>query len=79
MLTWKDVIKFTKEGNPKTDRIVERSEEEWKSMLTMEQYRVTRMKGTERAFISEMCSLFEPGLYACICCNTLMIDASNTF
>ncbi len=79
MLTWKDVIKFTKEGNLKPDRMVERSEEEWKSMLTMEQYRVTRLKGTERAFSSEMCSLFEPGLYACVCCNTLLFDASTKF
>lgn len=79
MLNWKDVIRYTKEGNPKPDRIVERSEEEWKSMLTMEQYRVTRMKGTERAFSSEMCSLFEPGLYACLCCDTLLFDASTKF
>jgi methionine-R-sulfoxide reductase len=79
MLTWKDVIKFIREGNPKPDRIVERSEEEWKSMLTTEQYHVTRRKGTERAFSSDMCSLFEPGLYACVCCNTLLFDASTKF
>jgi methionine-R-sulfoxide reductase len=79
MLTWKDIIRFTKEGNPKPDRIVERSEEEWKAMLTPEQYHVTRRKGTERAFSSEMCSLFEPGRYTCICCNTLLFDASTKF
>ncbi|MDO1447691.1 peptide-methionine (R)-S-oxide reductase MsrB [Rhodocytophaga aerolata] len=79
MITWKDVIKFVREGNPKPDRIVERSEEEWKSMLTTEQYHVTRKKGTERAFSSDMCSLFEPGLYACVCCNTLLFDASTKF
>jgi methionine-R-sulfoxide reductase len=79
MLTWKDVIRYIREGNPKPDRVIERSEEEWKSMLTTEQYRVTRMKGTERAFSSEMCSLFEPGRYACICCGTLLFDASTKF
>lgn len=79
MLTWKDVIKFVREGNPKPDRIVERREEEWKSMLTTEQYHVTRKKGTERAFSSDMCSLFGPGLYACVCCNTLLFDASTKF
>ena len=31
---------------------------------------MTRAKGTERPFSSEMCSLFEPGLYACLCCDT---------
>jgi methionine-R-sulfoxide reductase len=79
MLTWKDVIKFAKEGNPKPDRIVERSEEEWRAMLSPEQYHVTRKKGTERAFSSEMCSLFEPGRYTCVCCNTLLFDASTKF
>jgi methionine-R-sulfoxide reductase len=79
MLTWRDVIKFAKEGNPKPDRIIEKSEEEWRAMLTSEQYHVTRKKGTERAFSSEMCSLFEPGKYGCICCNTLLFDASTKF
>jgi methionine-R-sulfoxide reductase len=79
MLTWKDVIRFAKEGNPTPDRTITRSEEEWKSLLTAEQYYITRQKGTERAFSSEMCSLFEPGIYACVCCDTLLFDASEKF
>ena len=79
VLTWKDVIRFAKEGNPKPDRVVERTEEEWRTQLTPEEYRVTRLKGTERAFSSEMCSLFEPGLYGCVCCDTLLFDASEKF
>jgi len=79
VLTWKEVIRFAKEGNPKPDRVVERTEEEWRARLTPEEYRVTRLKGTERAFSSEMCSLFEPGLYGCLCCDTLLFDASEKF
>jgi methionine-R-sulfoxide reductase len=26
-----------------------------------------------------MCSLFEPGLYACVCCDTLLFDAETKF
>ncbi len=78
-MQWKDIIRFVKEGNPTPDRVVNRSEQEWKSILTAEQYRVTRQKGTERAFSSEMCSLFEPGLYACVCCDTLLFDAAEKF
>ncbi|MCL4126663.1 UNVERIFIED_CONTAM: hypothetical protein GTU68_058553 [Idotea baltica] len=49
------------------------------SLLTSEQYRVTRCAGTERAFSSSMCSLFEPGIYQCICCETQLFDAQNKY
>jgi methionine-R-sulfoxide reductase len=79
MLKWIDIKSFAREGNPKPDRRVEKSETEWRAQLSDEEYRVTRLKGTERAFSSEMCSLFEPGLYSCVCCNTLLFDASEKF
>ena len=58
---------------------IEKSEEEWKSLLTEEQFYVTRKKGTERAHSSEMCNLFEPGKYACVCCNTVLLTAKKNF
>lgn len=79
MLKWIDVIRFAQKGNPTPDRRVTRSEAEWKAQLSEEEFRVTRLKGTERAFSSDMCSLFEPGLYECICCNTLLFDANEKF
>ena len=50
MLNWLDVIKFAKHGNPKAPRRVIKTEEDWKALLTPEQFRVTRKKGTERAY-----------------------------
>ena len=79
MLHWKDIMHFATEGNPEPDRKVVKTEEEWKAQLTEEEYRVTRQKGTERAFSSDMCSLFEPGLYQCVCCGTLLFDATEKF
>ena len=79
MLDWGDVLRFANHGNPTPERRDERSEEEWKSALTAEEFRVTRLKGTERAFSSEMCSLFEPGKYKCVCCGTPLFDASVKF
>ena len=79
MLRWLDVIKFANNGNPTPDKRVEKTPEEWKALLTDEQFRITRLKGTERAFSSDLCSYFEPGRYACICCGTVLFDADTKF
>lgn len=79
MLKWIDVIRFASTGNPIPDKKVVKTNEEWHKLLTPEEFRVTRLKGTERAHSSEMCSLFEPGKYACICCGTLLFDANEKF
>ena len=79
MIDWKQVMYWAAKGNPDPDRVVVKSEAEWKAQLTPEQYQVTRKKGTERPFSSEMCGLFEPGLYKCVCCDTLLFDASEKF
>ena len=79
MLHWNDVIQFANHGNPQPERKVRKSEEEWRVQLTPEQYRITRQKGTEYPFSSEMCDLFEPGLYACVCCSTELFDSSEKF
>lgn len=79
MLKWLDVIKFANHGNPEPSRRVEKTNEEWEALLTPEQFRITRGKGTERAHSSEMCQLFEPGKYACICCETLLFDSASKF
>jgi len=79
MLKWNDVVKMGKDGNLPPDQKITKTEAEWRQMLTPEQYHVTREAGTERAFSSAMCSLFEPGLYECLCCGTLLFDASEKF
>ncbi|RZJ65584.1 MAG: bifunctional methionine sulfoxide reductase B/A protein [Flavobacterium sp.] len=79
MLKWIDVIKFTGQGNPKPEQKVIKSDAEWVQVLAPEEFRVTRQKGTERAFSSEMCSYFEPGIYACVCCGTPLFDSGEKF
>lgn len=79
MLTWIDVIKFANNGNPTPDQRVEKSESEWKKLLTPEQFQIARLKGTERAGTGEFCERHEPGLYGCICCGTPLFDSRKKF
>jgi methionine-R-sulfoxide reductase len=79
MLTWIDVQKVAKSGNLAPDRKVTKSDEDWRRQLSPEEFRVTRTAGTERAFSSDMCSLFEPGIYACVCCGTVLFDSATKF
>lgn len=55
------------------------SEVEWKGRLTPEQYRVTRRKGTERAFSGKYWAHHEQGIYRCVCCGTPLFDSSTKF
>ncbi len=79
MLNWNDVIKFANHGNPAPSRRVEKTDKEWKELLSPDVYLITREKGTERAHSSEMCELFEPGRYECICCGTPLFDSAEKF
>lgn len=79
MLTWTDILALVKNGNPPPRRRVEMTDAEWRARLSPAEYQVTRRAGTERPFSSEMCGLFEPGRYACICCDTLLFDAKEKF
>lgn len=79
MLKWTDVRKVAKDGNPAPDRKVTKTDAEWRKQLSPEQYQVTRRAGTEAPFSSEMCSLFTPGIYSCVCCDTVLFDASQKF
>ncbi len=79
MLTWKDVIHFSVKGNPEPDRRVEKTDEEWRRQLTPEQFRITRKKGTEAPHTGALCSIYEPGVYSCICCDTPLFDSTIKF
>lgn len=79
MLKWIDIVKFANQGNLTPDRRIEKTEDEWRDILMPEVFRITRLKGTERAHSSALCSLFEPGKYGCACCGTLLFDSGEKF
>lgn len=79
MLTWNEVLRRADEGNVPPPQRVERTDEEWRAQLDPVAYQVTRHAATERPFSNDMCSQFEPGLYSCVCCDTLLFDAAEKF
>jgi methionine-R-sulfoxide reductase len=79
MLRWNDILETASKGNPAPDRKVKKTDDEWRKQLSAEQFAVTRKAGTERPFSSEMCSLFKPGTYSCVCCDTPLFDSSGKF
>ena len=60
------------------DKVV-KSEKEWRAQLTPEQYRVTREKGTERAFTGAYHATKTRGVYHCVCCGQPLFDADTKF
>ena len=58
---------------------VTKTDEEWRALLTMEQFAVARKKGTEYAFSGKYHTTHEPGIYRCICCGTDLFDAATKF
>jgi len=62
-----------------TRRRVAKSDADWRKQLTPEQYRVTRQKGTERAFTGEYHDSKTPGTYACVCCGAPLFGSDAKF
>lgn len=58
---------------------VRKSDEEWKRLLTPEQYRVTRHGGTECAFTGAYHGQHEAGIYQCACCGIDLFRSREKF
>ena len=58
---------------------IHKSDAEWRSMLTDEQYKVTRRKGTEPPFKNAYWNNHEEGQYRCVCCGQPLFDSTTKF
>jgi len=67
-----------RKGIPMNGR-VEKSDAEWRAILTPDQYRVARQKGTERAFTGAYWNSKDDGVFCCVCCGQPLFDAKTKF
>jgi len=58
---------------------VEKSDAEWRAMLTAEQYRVARQHGTERAGTSPLNHEKRAGMFKCVCCDAPLFASADKF
>lgn len=56
-----------------------KSEAEWRAQLTDDEYRVTRERGTERAFTGRYWDHHEDGTYTCVGCAAPLFEAAAKF
>ncbi|HUY89578.1 MAG TPA: peptide-methionine (R)-S-oxide reductase MsrB [Pirellulales bacterium] len=55
------------------------SDDEWRSRLTPEQYKITRAKGTERSFCGTLLDNKQQGVYSCVCCGLPLFSSDAKF
>ena len=61
-----------------TDKVI-KTDEEWRQILTPEQFQVTRKAGTERAFTGELLNNHEEGVYLCSDCGQELFSSDTKF
>ena len=72
---------FEPTTQPKTkspEKIV-KTDAEWRAILSPEEYRILRQKGTERAFTGKYDHHFKEGTYTCKGCGTALFDSTTKY
>jgi len=58
---------------------VQKTDAEWRKILTPEQYKLLRQSGTERAGTGQYLNTKEPGVYRCAGCNAELFRSDTKF
>ncbi len=61
------------------DEKISRTEDEWRRVLTPEQFYILRQKGTERAFTGEYWNNHDDGSYLCAACEQELFEADHKY
>ena len=58
---------------------ITKSDEEWKRILSPEQYYITRQAGTEAPYSSPLLNVHEAGILECVCCDLPLFSSRTKF
>ena len=69
----------TEEHAPQMKDKIVKSEDEWEKILSPEQFRVTRQKGTECPFKGAFWEFKDKGVFKCVCCGNKLFRTRDKF
>jgi len=76
------IVDFTDAG-VRTETVtvpkIQKTEAEWKAMLSAESFEVTRQAGTEAPFTGALLNEHDKGVFRCICCDTALFNSDTKF
>ena len=72
---WNNFIEYWK----KNMRKINKTESEWKNILSEEEYYITRLKGTEAPFSGKIFDIKKAGIFKCICCDSNLFESSTKY
>ncbi len=61
------------------DEKIKKSEQDWRTQLSEDQFQVTRKAATEQAFTGEYCDTKTKGSYNCVCCGEKLFDSQTKY
>jgi peptide-methionine (R)-S-oxide reductase len=67
-----------KNDSTQSDKIT-KTDQEWKTQLTPDQYHILREKGTERAYTGAYWDNHATGIYKCAGCSTVLFSSDQKF
>ncbi|MCH2022840.1 MAG: peptide-methionine (R)-S-oxide reductase MsrB [Saprospiraceae bacterium] len=73
-----NIASNTKQDSSELEKII-KTESEWEKILSPEQFKILRQKGTERSFTGEYWDNELKGMYHCAACNLPLFDSGTKF
>ncbi len=76
------IVDFTDAGERKgvvLVPVIQKTDAEWKAILSPAAFEVTRNAGTERPFSGALLNIHDKGVFRCICCDTALFNSDTKF